>query len=62
MQQQVAQVALGIDDNRRDAVQGGLFEQADAQSGLARAGHAGHHPVGGQVSRVIQQQLVGRLK
>ena len=59
MQQGVGHIALGIDHQGRNAVQGGLFQQVDAQAGLARAGHADHDRMGGQVSRVVEQRLVG---
>ena len=35
MQQQVGEVALGVDHDGRDILQGGFFEQTDAQAGLA---------------------------
>ena len=37
-EQQVAQVALGVDRDRGYAVERGLFEQAHAQTGLSRPG------------------------
>ena len=49
-QQQVAEVALGIDGDRGHAVDGGLFEQGEAQAGLAAAGHAQDHGVRRQVA------------
>ncbi len=57
-QQQVGDVALGIDDDRRHLVQRGLFQQVDAEAGLAAAGHADADRVGGQVAGVVHQ---GRL-
>ena len=48
-QQQVGEVALGVDDDRGDAVDRGLFEQRDAQAGLAAAGHADADGVGDEV-------------
>ena len=60
-QQQVAQVALGIDGDRRDAVDGRFFEQREAQARLAAAGHADADGVRGQILRVVQQQLVAQL-
>src|SRR6185369_15031715 len=38
--EKVSQIALGIDDDRRDAVDRRLFQQRDAQPGLSAAGHA----------------------
>ncbi len=61
VQQQVAQVALGVDGNDRDVVDQRLLEQADAQSGLAAAGHADDDRVCRQVLGVIQDQFVGAL-
>ena len=59
-QQQVAEVALGIDADRRDAVDAGLFEQRQAQAGLAAAGHADADGVRGEIARVVEQQVLGR--
>ena len=58
-QHQVAEIALGIDRNGRHAVEGGLFEQRDAQARLARTRHADTHAVGRQVLGVVHEQLVG---
>ena len=60
-EQQVAHVALGIDHQRGDAVDGRLFEQADAEAGLAAAGHADADRVGHQVLRVVEHLPVARL-
>ena len=60
-QQQVAHVALGIDDDGGDAVERGLLDQADAQAGLAGAGHADAHRVGGQVLRFVEQRFFRRF-
>jgi len=60
-QQQVGDVALGVNDDGRDVVQHRLFEQGDAQAGLAAAGHAQHDGVRGQVARIIVDDLVGWL-
>jgi len=57
-QQQVGNVALRIDNDRGDVVQHGLFEQRDAQAGLAAAGHADDDGVRCQVARVIIDHLV----
>jgi len=40
------------------SLQGGLFQQGDAQTGLAGAGHAGDDGVAGQVGGVVEQGLV----
>ena len=57
-QQQIAQVALGIDGNGRHAVDRRLFQQRQAQPRLAAARHAHAHRVRRQVPRVVQHQLI----
>src|SRR4029077_9859782 len=59
-QQQVAKIALGIDRNHGDAVDGGLLDQIVAEARLAAAGHAGDERVRDQVRRVVEQGRVGR--
>ena len=56
-EQQVPEVALRVDGDGRDAVDGGLFEQADAEPGLAAPGHAETHRVRGEVLGVDEQRL-----
>ena len=58
-QQQVGQVALGVDDDGRHAVDGRLLEQVDAQAGLAAAGHADKHGMGDQVLESYSIRLPG---
>ena len=58
-QQQVAEIALGVDGDHRDAVDRRLFDQRDAETGLAAAGHADAHGVRGQVLGVVEQRLAG---
>ena len=60
-QQQIRQVPLRIDDDRRDVVHRRLFEQRQTQSRLARAGHAQHHSVRHQILAVIQHQRILQL-
>ncbi len=60
LQQQIREVALGVDHHCRHAVDGGLFEQRDRQAGLARAGHADDDAVRGQVAGVVHDELVGQ--
>ena len=60
-EQQIAEIALGIDDDRGDAVDGRFFEQRQAEARLAAAGHADADGVRGQVLRVVEQQFIGRL-
>ena len=59
LKQEVRQVALGVDDDGGDAVDGRLLEQRDAQAGLARAGHADDDAVGREVAGVVHDVLVG---
>ena len=40
------------------SLQGGLFQQGDAQADLAGAGHDGDDGMGGQVGRVVVERLV----
>ena len=58
-EQQVAHVALGVDDQAGDAAQQRVLEQVDAQAGLAGTGHAHDHAVGGEVGRVHAERSVG---
>ena len=60
-QQQVADVALGVDGDGRHAVDGGLLQQRQAQARLAAAGHADADGVGGQVPGVVEQFIAERL-
>lgn len=57
-EQEIAQISLRIDDDGGNSVQGSLFEQADAQPGLAAARHAHAHGVGHEILRVIEQKLL----
>ena len=54
---EVGQVALGVDGQGGDAVDGRLLEETDAEAGLAAAGHAHAEAVGGEVLGVVEQQL-----
>ena len=60
-EQQVAEIALWVDGNDRDAIHRRFLDHADAQSGLAAAGHADDDRVCRQVLGVIQDQFVGAL-
>ena len=51
------EVPLGIDRDRRDAVDRRLFQQRQAQARLAAAGHADANRVRRQVLGVVQQRL-----
>ena len=48
-EQRIAEIALGVDGDDRNAVDGRFFEQREAQAGLAGAGHAEHHAVRDEV-------------
>ena len=49
---------FGIDDDSGNAVDGGFFQQADAEAGLAAAGHADADGVGDQIFAVVEEQVV----
>jgi len=61
VKKQVGEVAFGIDDDRGDALDGSLLQQADAQARLARAGHAGDDGMCGEICRVIEQGFIEQL-
>jgi hypothetical protein len=54
-EQEVGHVAFGVDDDGRDAVHGGFFEQRDAEPGFTAAGHADANPVGHEIFGVVEQ-------
>ncbi len=58
LQQQVRQVALGVDEDAGDVIDDRLFENADGQAGLARAGHADDDAVRRQVAGIVHDELV----
>ena len=58
-QHQVRNVALGVDHERRNAVERGLLQDRDAKARLAAAGHADADGVRRQVARVVHQGLAG---
>ena len=60
-QEQVGHVALGIDDQGGDAIEGRFFQQDDTQAGLAAAGHAQADGVGRQVAGIIVHSLIEGL-
>ena len=51
-----AEVALRVDDHRRDAVEHRLLDQRDAEPGLAGAGHPDADRVGDEVLRVVEDR------
>ena len=61
VQEQVGQVAFGVNNDGGDILEGGLFEDANAQAGLARAGHAGDESVRSQVGGIVEDGLVRKF-
>ncbi len=59
-QEQVAEVALRVDGNHRHAVDGGLFDERQAEPGLAAAGHPDADGVRDEVARIVEHRLVER--
>lgn len=57
-EEQVSEVAFGIDADGGNAIDGGFFEECDSESGFSAAGHTGDNGVCGEVSRVIQEWFV----
>ena len=53
------EIALGIDGEHREAVDGRLLDERDAQAGLAAAGHADADGVRDQVRRVVEHRDIG---
>jgi hypothetical protein len=58
-QQQVAEIALRVDADGRNAVDAGLFEQREAEAGLAAACHPDADCMRREIAGVVQQQVVG---
>ena len=56
-QQQIPKIALGIDHQRRHAVDRGFLEQIDAQAGLPAARHADADGVRHQIFRIVKKVL-----
>jgi hypothetical protein len=57
-QEEIAEVPLRIDEDRRHAVDGGLLDQGETQSGLPAARHADADGVRDQVARVVEDELL----
>lgn len=55
----VGDVAFRVDHEGGDVVEGGFFEQVDAEAGLARACHADDDGVGGEVGGIVEQGFFG---
>jgi len=59
VQQVVGEVAFGVDQDGRDALQCGFFEQDNAHTRFARPGHTGYDCMGGEIAGVIEDEFVG---
>ena len=60
-QEQVGQIALGVDEQAGHARREALLDQHDAETGLARTGHAHDHAVRGEVAAREGDGGVGAL-
>jgi len=58
-QEEIAEIAFGIDRDGRDTVDCRLLEQGNAESRLAAAGHADTDCVRRQILRIVQHGAVG---
>ena len=58
-QQQIGEVALGINNDSRHAIDSRLFEQREAEPGFSAARHPDADGMGHQIARVVKQRLVG---
>ncbi len=56
-QHQVREIALRVDGEHRQAVDGGFFDERDAETGLAAAGHADADGVRQQIRRVVEHRF-----
>src|SRR4030095_5216283 len=58
-EEEIAQIALGIDHQRGNAVDRGLLEERQAEAGLAAARHAHADRVGDEIFRIVEEQGAG---
>ena len=58
---EVGQIAFRVDQQRRYSGAERLFDENDAEAGLARAGHAHDHAVGREVGCLQQHRLAVAL-
>ena len=58
VEQQVRKIAFRVDDDGGDAIDGGFFEQTDAEAGLAAAGHTDADGVGDQVLGIEKEEAI----
>ena len=61
LQQQVSDVPFGVDQQGGHLVQGSLFEQSEAEPGLATAGHPNTDGMRHQIARVVVEGGLGSL-
>ena len=55
-EQEVPEIALGVDRDRGDAVEGGLFDQVDAEPRLSAAGHPHAERMGREVAGIVEER------
>src|SRR6185503_1873571 len=60
-EEEVAEVALGIDHQRGDAVKRRLLEEAQAEAGLSAARHAHAYRMGDEILGVVEEEPIGGL-
>ncbi len=61
VEQQVAHVPLGIDDEGRDTGEKGLLEGDHAETGLAGTGHAHDDPMSSEVMSLVENRITGAV-
>ena len=57
-QHHVAQISLGIDDERRDAIDRSLFQERDTEPCLPTPRHAHTHAMSGQILGIIEKKIL----
>ncbi len=55
--EKIAEVALRVDEDGGDAIQGGFLEQGEAEAGLAAARHADTDGMGGEILGVVEDEV-----
>ena len=59
IEEEVPHVALGIDDQARDAIEQRLLEDRDSEPRLARPGHTDDHTMSCEIGAVIGERFLG---
>ena len=54
-EEEVPDIALRVDRQRRNSIQRGFFEQGEAEAGLAAARHPENHGMRSQVARIVHE-------